>query len=183
MRTDTPAFFCFLFAWNIFFHPLTFGLYVSWGLKWVSCRQHIYGSCFCIHSANLCLLVEAFLPGYPFYCHIVVVSYNPLFFHIVCCNLSFFVSNFVDLILLFSWWVWPKVCQFSLSWLKEPAFSFINFTVVSFISFSFISAQISMISFLLLILGVLVLLFPVVLCVKLGCLFDVFISWGRIVLL
>ena len=24
-------------------------------LKWVSCRQHIYGSCFCIHSASLCL--------------------------------------------------------------------------------------------------------------------------------
>ena len=25
----TPAFFCFSFAWNIFFHPLTFSLYVS----------------------------------------------------------------------------------------------------------------------------------------------------------
>ena len=29
---------------------------------WVSCRQHIYGSCFCIHSASLCLLVGAFNP-------------------------------------------------------------------------------------------------------------------------
>ena len=29
IRTDTPAFFYFLFAWNIFFHPLNFGLYVS----------------------------------------------------------------------------------------------------------------------------------------------------------
>ena len=38
MRIATPAFFCFLFAWNIFFHPLTFSLYVSWGLKSISCR-------------------------------------------------------------------------------------------------------------------------------------------------
>jgi len=60
MRIATPAFFCFPFAWNIFFHPLTFSLYVSWGLKRVSCRQHMYGSCFCIHSASLCLLVGAF---------------------------------------------------------------------------------------------------------------------------
>ena len=35
---------------------------MSLGLKWVSCRQHIYGSCFCIHSASLCLLVGAFNP-------------------------------------------------------------------------------------------------------------------------
>ena len=63
MRIATPAFFCFPFAWNMFFHPLTFiCLYVSWGLKWVSCRQHIYGSCFWIHSASLCLLVGAFNP-------------------------------------------------------------------------------------------------------------------------
>ena len=60
MRIATPAFFCFPFAWNIVFHLLTFSLYVSLGLKWVSCRQHIYGSCFRIHSASLCRLVEAF---------------------------------------------------------------------------------------------------------------------------
>ena len=41
---------------------LTFSLYVSLGLKWVSCRQHIYVSCICIHSASLCLLVGAFNP-------------------------------------------------------------------------------------------------------------------------
>ena len=60
MRIATSAFFCFPFAWNIFFYPLTFSLYVSLGLKWVSCRQHTYGSCFCIHSASLILLVGAF---------------------------------------------------------------------------------------------------------------------------
>ena len=56
----TPAFFWFPFAWNIFFHPLTFSLCVSLDLKWVSCRRHIYGSCFCIHSTSLCLLFGAF---------------------------------------------------------------------------------------------------------------------------
>ena len=34
-----PAFFWLPFAWNIFFHPLTFSLYVSLGLKWVSCSS------------------------------------------------------------------------------------------------------------------------------------------------
>ncbi|XP_073665603.1 cerebral cavernous malformations 2 protein isoform X3 [Tursiops truncatus] len=60
MSIATPAFFKFPFAWNIFFHPLTFSLYVFLGLKWVSGRQHIYGFCVCIHSASLCLLVGAF---------------------------------------------------------------------------------------------------------------------------
>jgi len=62
MRIATPAFFCFPFAWNKFFHPLTFSLYVSLGLKWISYRQHIYVSCFCIHSASLYFLVGAFNP-------------------------------------------------------------------------------------------------------------------------
>ena len=62
MRIATPAFFCFPSAWNIFFHPVTFSLYVSLGLKCISCRQCIYGSCFWIHSASLCLLVGAFNP-------------------------------------------------------------------------------------------------------------------------
>ena len=56
------SFLCFPFAWNIFFHPLTLSLYVSLGQKWVSCRQQIYGSCFCILSTRLCLLVGAFNP-------------------------------------------------------------------------------------------------------------------------
>ena len=42
------------------FHSLTFSLYMYWGLKCVSCRKHICGSYFCIHSASLCLLVGVF---------------------------------------------------------------------------------------------------------------------------
>ena len=62
MRIATPDFFCLPFAWNIVFHPLIFSLYVSWGLKWVSCRQHIYGAYFCTHAASLWLFVGAFNP-------------------------------------------------------------------------------------------------------------------------
>lgn len=47
---------------NSFFHPLTFNLYMCLDLKWFSCRQQIYGSCFCVHSAWLCLLVGVFSP-------------------------------------------------------------------------------------------------------------------------
>ena len=62
MTIATPALFWFPFAWNIFFHPHTCSLYVSLDLKWVSYRQHTYRSCFCIHSASLCLLAGAFNP-------------------------------------------------------------------------------------------------------------------------
>ena len=43
------------FKISICMGSLTFSLYVSLGLKWVSCRQHIYGSEFCIHSVSLYL--------------------------------------------------------------------------------------------------------------------------------
>ena len=86
-----------------------------------------------------------------------IVSYNPLYFCIVCCNLSFFISNFVDLILLslffffFPLWIWLEVCQFCLSSQRISFLVLLIFTVVSFTSSS---AQFFMISFLLLILGV-----------------------------
>ena len=75
MRIATPAFFYFPLSWNAFFHPLTFSIYVSLDLKWVSCRQHIYGSCFCIHSASLCLLVITFNP---FKCKVIIDTYVPI---------------------------------------------------------------------------------------------------------
>ena len=62
MSIATPAFLSFPFTWNIFFYPLTFSLYVSFALRWVSCRQHIVGSCFSIQSATLCLLIGVFSP-------------------------------------------------------------------------------------------------------------------------
>ena len=75
MRIATPAFFLFPFAWNIFFYPLTYSLYVSLGLKWVFCSEHVYRSCFCIHSATLCLLVAAF---HPFTFKVIIDIYFPI---------------------------------------------------------------------------------------------------------
>ena len=48
------------------------------------------------------LRICPFLPSCPFYWHIVadLVSYDPLYFCVVCCDFSIFISNFVDLILL-----------------------------------------------------------------------------------
>ena len=62
--------------------------------------------------------------------------------------------------------------------LTEPAFTFINL-YYCFFHFLFISAQIFMISFLLLILGVFCSSFSVVLGVNLGCLLDVFLVSSR----
>ena len=62
-------------GWNIFFHPLTFSLYVSLGLKWVSCTQHIYRSSFCINSTSLCLLVGTFNP---FTFKVIIDIYVPI---------------------------------------------------------------------------------------------------------
>ena len=63
----------------------------------------------------------------------------------------------------------------SLLFSKNQILVLLIFTIVSFISFSLISAQIFMISSLQLTLGFFVLLFPVVLGVKLGFPFDVFL--------
>ena len=72
------------------FHPFIFSLYVSLGLKYVSCKQHIYGSCFCIHSVSLYLLVGVF---------------SSLIFKVI-----------IDIFLLaFSWLFWVCFCRSFLS--------------------------------------------------------------------
>ena len=62
MSVGTQAFFWFPFVWNTFLHHLTFSLYASLDLKWVSCGWGIKGSYFCIHSASLRLLAGVFNP-------------------------------------------------------------------------------------------------------------------------
>ena len=97
MRTATSAFFCFPFAWNIFFYTLTFSLYVSLGLKWVSCRQHIYRSCFCIHYASLYLLVGAFNP---FTLKVIIEIYVPFAIFLIVWDFVCFVDLFLLLYFL-----------------------------------------------------------------------------------
>ena len=55
MSIVTLAFLSFLFARKIFFHALIFNLCVSFALKWVSCRQHVVGSCFLLSNVPLCV--------------------------------------------------------------------------------------------------------------------------------
>ena len=65
---------------------------------------------------------------------LVVVSYDPLYFRVVCCNLSIFVSNFVNLVLLslflsllfnmlsrFIIAFLPRSKHLSISWLQSPS--------------------------------------------------------------
>ena len=85
MSIATPALFWSLFLWNIFFQPFSSSLYVSLVLRWASCRQHIWGSCFCIHSASLCLLVGAFNP---FTFKVIIDKYDPVAIYFVVLGLS-----------------------------------------------------------------------------------------------
>ena len=87
MSIATPAFFWSLFAWKIFFQPFTFSLYVSPVLRWVSCRQHMQGSCFCIHSASLCLLVGAFNP---FTFKVITDKYDPIAIYFIVWGLNLY---------------------------------------------------------------------------------------------
>ena len=66
---------------------------------------------------------------------VIIVSYNPLYFCIVCCNLSFFISNFVDLILLFFLMSLAKGLTILLIFSKNQLLVLLIFTIVSFISF------------------------------------------------
>ena len=61
MSIATPAFLSFPFTWTMFSHPLTFSFYVPFSLRWVSCRQHIVGSCF-FYPVCCCVLIGAFSP-------------------------------------------------------------------------------------------------------------------------
>ena len=76
MSIATPTFFWYLFSCNTFFQPLTFSLYGSLGLNWVSCQQDIYiWVLLCIHSASLCRLVE---PCNLFIFKVIINMYDPI---------------------------------------------------------------------------------------------------------
>ena len=141
MRVATPTFFCFPFAWNILFYPLTSNLYVSLGLKWVSCRKHIYGSYFCIYSTSLCLLAGAFNA---FTFKVIIDIYVPIAIFIIvwgwlhrsfpllvfldyisplniCCKAGFVVLNSLNLLVWKAFYFsinfkWDS-CQVEYSWL------------------------------------------------------------------
>ena len=75
-------------AWNVFFHPLTFSLYISLSLEWVSCTQHIYGSSFCIHWAIV-----------SWWAHLIhlkqLLMYICAYWHFLNCVYSIFIILFL----------------------------------------------------------------------------------------
>ena len=141
----------------------------SWAFVFGEIFDHSFNFSACnwvvIISISSCSILEdwtflricPFLPSYPFYCHGVV--HNSL---IILCisSLSVVTSPFSFLILL----IWFFSLFFLMSLAKDLSILFIFsknqllvllvFTIISFISFPFISARIFMISFLLLIWGI-----------------------------
>ena len=107
---STPAFLSFSFAWNIFFYLLTFNLYVSFTVRWVSCIVAlVFSYFFFIQSTTLYLLAA---------------SFSPLTFKVIVDKYVFIaISNFVfHLVLCFSfvpflflvWWFPFHLCLCSL---------------------------------------------------------------------
>ena len=84
----------------------------------------------------------------------IVVSYDPLYFCVVCCDFSIFISNFVDLT-LFPFFMLSLANGLSILFIfsKNQLLALLIFAMVSFVSFAFISALIFVIYFLLLTLG------------------------------
>ena len=60
MSIATPAFFWVSICMRYLFHPLTFSLYVSLGLRWVSCRQRYIGVLFLYPFGQSLPMVGAF---------------------------------------------------------------------------------------------------------------------------
>lgn len=107
------AFSLFSFAWNSFFYPFIFSWCVSLNLKWVSSRLHIYGSCFCIYTATLCLLTREFSQ---FTLKVIIDMYVLIAIYIIV-----FVFFPPFLLLLFSplviWFISLVLCLISFSFL------------------------------------------------------------------
>ena len=87
-----PSFFLHFLWIKCLFHPFTFSLCVSFVLRWVSCRQHIYGSCFLIQSAMQSLLIGTFRT---FIFKVIIDRY-------IFIAILFFITIFLSFFYLFS---------------------------------------------------------------------------------
>ena len=100
------------------------------------------------------LEIYPFHSGCPICWHIIIHNIYLQSFVFLCCQLLFLVFNFWFYLFesFFFSWVWLKVCHFCLSFQRTS--SWIHRSLALFLdSFSFISALIFIISFLLLTLG------------------------------
>ena len=97
--------FLLIFICMDYIFSFSFSLYVFLDLQWVSYREHLYGSCFCIHSTSLCLLVGEFT-----FKLIIEVYIYSFCCHFVNCFGFVFISFFSIIPLLFS--------SFLISWIS-----------------------------------------------------------------
>ena len=67
--------------------------------------RSIYGSCFCIHSASLCLLVGAFNP---FIFKVIINMYVPITIFLIVLGLLFFF--FPKIIFIYLFWAALGLC-------------------------------------------------------------------------
>ena len=109
--------YCYLgFFFHFHLHEILFPsppLCVSLDLKWVTCRLHIYGSCFCIHSRSIHSATVYLLIGIfnPFTFKVIIDRYIRFAILLVIfgcfCNCFFFLTPFFapvscDLMTIFS---------------------------------------------------------------------------------
>ena len=109
---QSSVFFFIVFCMEYIFHPLIFHLCMYSDLKWVSCRQDIYiythMSCFCIHSAILYLLVEAFSP---FKFKVLIDTYVLIATLLTVLGLFCSFCLFLPLFFFFViWWLYLILC-------------------------------------------------------------------------
>ena len=96
-------------AWNIFSHPFTFNLYVSFALRWVSCRQQIVGFCFFIQSTTLCLLIRALTFKVIIYKYVFIAILNLVFQLILCFSFLLFFFWLDSFHLFYAWVIFFSV--------------------------------------------------------------------------
>ena len=108
------------------------------GLKWVSCRQHRYWSCFCIHSASLCLLVGAFNP----FTFKVIIYYFISPFNI-CCKASLVVLNSLKFCLSEKLLISPSVLNKILAGYSNLGCRFFPFSTLTISCHSLLACRVS----------------------------------------
>ena len=140
MKPSGPVFFCCC-CWKIFYYSFYFHAF--------DCSAHVFY--FFFGSVWKVILFQDFVHFLDIVCFIgiwllIVVSNDPLYFRFVCCNFSFFISDFIDLSLPFFLMSLAKDFPNFFSFSNNQLLVLLIFPIVS-ISFPFISTLILMVSF------------------------------------
>ena len=176
MKTSGPGFFI---IWRFFYHNFNAS----------TCDWSVHIFYFFLVVLEGCIFSECVrffkVVNFVGVLFLVMDSYDLLYFCVVQCNFSLFISNYIDLspIPFFHDKSGERFINF-VYLLKQPAFSFIDLCYCFFNLYLIFSDLIFMISFLLLTLGFVSASFLSCFMNKLGCLFEIFLgSWSKFALL